>query len=155
MVRIRPLSAAPGVQEKDMRVSTVARLMDSHDDTVYTEFFPAPQNAAAAQALSETDCHEPHVRNVGMTAAVVLAPGMRQFTVGKPTKCSEIYHFFVSSGHVNGRLLSEMVQQHGMTLTRVLQPCGYVWRQRAYRLGLRGGIHCAWGGLRDGAHRPG
>ena len=65
------------------------------------------------------DWDEPHVRNVGMTAAAVLAPDRRPFTVGKPTKYREIYHIFFSSGYVNGRLLSEMVQQHGMTLTGV------------------------------------
>ena len=82
-VRVRPLVAAPGVQETDMSIFTDARLMDGQDDALYTEFFPAPLNAAAAQALSETDWHILHVGNVGMTAAAVLAPGRRPFADGK------------------------------------------------------------------------
>lgn len=69
-----------------MSVFTDGTLMDGQDDTVHTNFFRAPLNAAASQALSETDWHELHVRNVGMTAAAVLTPGRRPFTVGKSTK---------------------------------------------------------------------
>ena len=84
-----------------MRVFTDVRLMDGQDDALYTDFFPAPLNAAAAQALSETDRHELHVGSVGMTAAAVLAPGRRPFAVGKPAKSINIYHFQVSSGYLN------------------------------------------------------
>ena len=74
-IRIRPLAAAPGVQKTDMSLFTDTRLVDSQDDTCVHGIFPCPLNAAAAQALSETDWDELHVRNVGMTAAAVLAPG--------------------------------------------------------------------------------
>ena len=48
MVRIRPLAAAPGVQETGMSVFTDTGLMDGQDDTMkYTDFFLAPLNAAA------------------------------------------------------------------------------------------------------------
>lgn len=46
MVRIRPLAAAAGVQEGDMSVVTDATLMNGQGETVYTNFFPAPLNAA-------------------------------------------------------------------------------------------------------------
>ena len=59
-----------------------------------------------------------------MTAAAVLALGRRTFAVGKPTERIDINHFHVSSGHFNERLLRETTQQHGVTLTGVLQPCG-------------------------------
>ena len=41
-----------------------------------------------------------------MTAAAVVAPAKRPFTVGKPDKILDINHFH-SSGHVNERLLME------------------------------------------------
>ena len=49
---IRPLVAAPGMQETDMSVFTDSRLMDGHDDTAPTDFFSIPLHAAAAEALS-------------------------------------------------------------------------------------------------------
>ena len=73
---VRLLAAAPVVQKTDMSVITDVRLMDGQNHSVYTDVFPAPQNAAAAQELSETDWHELRVGNVGM-ALPVLAPGRR------------------------------------------------------------------------------
>ena len=58
-----------------------------------------------------------------MTAAAVVAPAKRPFTVGKPDKILDINHFH-SSGHVNERLLMEVAQQHGVALRGVLRPCG-------------------------------
>ena len=70
-----------------------------------------------------------------MTAAAVLAPGKRPFTVGKPAKVLDINHFHFS-GHLNERLLRETAQQHGITLTGVLQPCGECLAAK----GVRGGV---------------
>ena len=119
-----------------MSVFTDVRLMDGQDNALYTDFFPAPLNAAAAQALSETDWQELHVGNVDMTAAAVLAPGIRPFAVGKPAKSIDINHFHVSSGHLNKRLLRETAQQHGVTLTGVLQPCGGCLEEKGVRAGV-------------------
>ena len=121
---IRPLAAAPDMQVPDMRVCTDVGLMDGIDDTVYTTFFPVPLNAAAAHALEESERHALYVSSVGMTAAAVLAPGKRPFTVGKHEKMVDINHFHFSSGHLSERLLRETARQHGITLTGVLQPCG-------------------------------
>ena len=59
-----------------------------------------------------------------MTVAAVLAPGKRPFTVGKPAKVLDINDFHFSSGPLNERLLGETAQQHGITVTGVLHPCG-------------------------------
>ena len=119
-----------------MSVFTDVRLMDGQDDALHTYVFPAPLKAAAAQALSETDWHELHVGNVGMTAAAVLAPGRRPLAVGNPTKSIDINHCHVSSGHLNERLLRETDQQHGVTLTGVLQPCGGCLEAKGVRVGV-------------------
>ena len=42
MMRIRPLVAAPGMQETDMRVFTDTRLMDGQHDTVSIVFSSPP-----------------------------------------------------------------------------------------------------------------
>ena len=101
MVKVRLIAAAFGVQEVDVSVFTDVRLMNGQDDTaVYTELFPTP-NGAAVQALAESDRNDLHLGNVSMAAAVVLAPGKRPFTVGKPAKILDINHFHSSSGHLN------------------------------------------------------
>ena len=135
-VRARPLVAAPGVQKTDMSVFTDVRLMDGQDDALFTDFFPALLNAAAAQALSVTDWHELNVGNVGMTAAAALAPCRRPFAVGKPTKSVDINHVRVSSSHLNERLMRETPKQHGVTLTGVLQPSGGCLEAKGVRAGL-------------------
>ena len=135
-VRARPFVAAPGVQKTDMSVFTDVRLIDGQDDALFTDFFSAPLNTAAAQALSETDWHEPHVGCVGMTAAAVLASGRRRFAVGKPIKSEDINHFHVSSGHLNERLLRERAHQHGVTSTGVLQPCGGCLEAKGVQAGV-------------------
>ena len=120
-----------------MSVFTDVTLMNGQDDALYTDFIPAPLNAAAAQALSGTDWHELHVGNVGMTAAAaVLAPGRRPIAVGNPSKSININHFHVSSGHLNERLLRETAQQHGVTLTGVLPPCCGCLEAKEVRAGV-------------------
>ena len=42
VMRIRPLVAAPWLQETDMSVFTYTRLMDGQDDTASTIFFNSP-----------------------------------------------------------------------------------------------------------------
>ena len=84
-----------------MSVLTDVRLMGGDDDTVYSDFFPTPLNAAAMQALAESDSKYARIGNVSITAAAVLAPGKRPFTVGKPAKILDINHFHSSSGHLN------------------------------------------------------
>ena len=79
-----------------MSVLTDVRLMGGDDDTVYSDFFPTPLNAAAMQALAESDSKYVRIGNVSITAAAVLAPGKRPFTVGKPGKVPDINHFFTS-----------------------------------------------------------
>ena len=44
-----------------MSAFTDVNLMDGQDDTVYREFFATPLNAAAAQALTESDRNGLHV----------------------------------------------------------------------------------------------
>ena len=100
-----------------MSVFTDVELMDGHDDTNYTDCFPPALNPAAAQALEEIDKHTLLTCSVGI-AASVLAPGKRPFTVARP------FTFHVSSGHQHDYLLRRTAQQHGITLTGVLQPCG-------------------------------
>ena len=135
-VRIRPLAAAPGAQKTDMSVFTDARLMDGRDDTMYTDVFTAPPNAAAPQAISDTDWHELHVGDVVMTAAAVLAPDRRPFALGKPNKGIDINHFHGSSGHLNELLLNKTDQQHGVSLTGVLQSCGGCLEANGGRAGV-------------------
>ena len=88
---------------------------------------------AAAQALSETDWHELHVGNVGITAAVALAPGRRPFGVGKSI---DINHFHVSSGYLNQRLLRETALQHVVTWTGLLQPFGGCLKAKGVEAGV-------------------
>ena len=90
-----------------------------------TDSSPAPLKAETAQDFSETYWHELHVGNVCITADAVLAPGRHPFAVRKLTKSMDAInnHFFISSGHINERLLRETAQQHGVTLPGVLQPC--------------------------------
>ena len=73
---IRPVAAAPGVQEAGMGMFTDVRLLVGPDDSVYTEFVPTPPNAAAAQSLLESSCQELQVGYVGMTTVAVFAPGL-------------------------------------------------------------------------------
>ena len=135
-MRNRPIVAAPGMQETDMSVFTDTRLMDGQDDTVSTEFFPTPLHAAAAPALTESDWTDVKVRHVGMTAAPVLAPGRRPFTVGKRDRFIDNNHFHVSSGHLNEHLLRETAGQHGTTLTGELQPCDGCSEAKGVRAGV-------------------
>lgn len=55
VVRIRPLVAAPDMQETDMSVSTDARLIQGRDGTVSTKNLSyTPIHAAAAQKLTDS-----------------------------------------------------------------------------------------------------
>ena len=45
-------------------------------------------------------------------------------------------NFCVSSGHVNERLSSETAQQHRMTLTGMLQPCGECLEAKGVQAGV-------------------
>ena len=100
----------------------------------YTDIFPPALNPAAAQALEEIDKHTFLTGSVG-AAESVLAPGNRPFTVGKPEKVVDIYHFHVSSGHQHERPLRQTTQQHGIILTGVLQPCGGCLEAKGIRAG--------------------
>ena len=91
-VTIRPLCTAPGMQEPDESIYSDVQHMGGIDSTAHTEFSPPPLNDAVAQALEKSDWHALHVGD-GMTAAAVLAPGKRPFTVGKPVKMVDISHF--------------------------------------------------------------
>ena len=133
-VGIRPLVPTPGLQALNMSVFTDVELMDGHDETKYTDCFPPALNPAAAQALEDIDKHTLLTGSIG-TAASVLAPRNRPFTVGKPEKVFDINHFHVSSGHQHERLLRQTAQQHGITLTGVLQPCGGCLEAKGIRSG--------------------
>ena len=74
--------------------------------------------------------------DVGLTAAAVLAPGLRPFSVGKPRKMTDINAFYFSSGHLNERLLRVTAKQQGVTLTGVLQPCGGCLEATCVRAGV-------------------
>ena len=104
--------------------------------TLCPPIFPTPLDAAAAQALTESDQTSVEIRHVGVTAAPVLAPGRRPFIVGKRDRFIDIYHFHVSSGHLNERPLWETAGQHGITLTAVLQPCGGCLEAKGARAGV-------------------
>ena len=69
------------------------------------------------------------------TAASVLAPGKCPVEVGKPDKVINIIHFHVSSGHQHERLLREIAQKHGITLTGVLHACGGCLEAKGIRAG--------------------
>ena len=88
------------------------------------------------RSLADQPAHKYCRGNVGMTVAAVLAPGKRPFTVGKPAKVLDINDFHFSSGPLNERLLGETAQQHGITLTGVLQSCGGCLEAK----GVRGGV---------------
>ena len=133
-VGIRPLVPTPSMQAPNMSVFTDVELMDGHDETNYTDFFPPALNPAEAQALEEIDKHTLLTGSVG-TAASILAPGKRSFTVGKPEKVIDINHFHASSGHQHERLLRQTAQQHGVTLMGVLQPCGGCLEAKRIRAG--------------------
>ena len=63
--------------------------MDGLDDTPYASFFPNPVSTAEAQALGASEQYALHVYDthmVGPSAAAVLTPGSRSFSVGKPEK---------------------------------------------------------------------
>ena len=47
----------------------------------------------------------------------------------------DINHVHVSAGHQHERLLREKVQQHGITLTGVLRPCGGCLGAKGIRAG--------------------
>ena len=102
---------------------TDVNLMVGHDEADNTELPPPALNPVAAHALEEIDKHAFLIGSAG-TAASILAPGKRPFTVGRPEKVICINHFHVSSGHQHERLVREAAQQHGITLTGVLQTCG-------------------------------
>ena len=99
-----------------MSVYSDVTLMNGHDDTVYSDFFPTPFSAASMQALVASDKNDLNVVKVGVTAAAVLAPGKRPFTVGKPAEILDINHFHFS-GHLNERMLTETRQRHGINRT--------------------------------------
>ena len=119
-----------------MSVFTLVELMDGHDETYCTDCFPLALNPDAAQALEVIDKHTRLTGSVS-TAASVLAPGKRPFTVGKPEKVIDINHFHVFSGHQHERLLRQTAQYHMITLTGVLQPCGGCLETKGIRAGTR------------------
>ena len=77
-------------------------------------------HAAANHVLTEPGWKDLHVRHEGATIAAVLAPGMDPFIVGKPARFLDISHVWVSSGHINERVLNETAGQQAMTLAGVL-----------------------------------
>lgn len=81
--------------------------------------------AAEAQAL-RTRVQMGMIRRlgkVGMTASAVLTPAKRPFTVGNPLRRLLVFtNSGFSSDHINELILRGTVQQHGVTLTGVLQP---------------------------------
>lgn len=87
-----------------MSVFTDVRPLYRQYDGMYAEFIPTPHNTAATQALGELEGSVHHWGNVGITAAVVLAPGRRPLDVCKPASILDENHFHFSSCHVNDRL---------------------------------------------------
>lgn len=85
-----------------MSVFTDVRLL--YCQSMYAEFIPTPLNTAATQALGELEGNVHHWGNVGITAAVALAPGRRPLDVCKSASILDENHFHFSSCHVNDRL---------------------------------------------------
>ena len=113
--------------------------MDGFDDTPPTSFFLRFLDTAESQVLEAADCHVPlgyDTGNVRQTAASVIAPGSRPFSVGKAVKRIDVNTFHFSSGHLNERLLRKTAKKQGVILTGVLQPCGGCLEAKGLRIGV-------------------
>lgn len=131
-----------------MSVFTDVRLLYRQYDSMYAEFIPTPLNTAVTQALGESEGSVFHWGNVGITAAVVPAPGRRPFDVRKTARILGENHFHLSSCHVNDRMSRDIARQHGITLTARSHVID-VRRRMACKLGCREGRYRAWGGYRE------
>ena len=127
LVGMISLVVPPGLQTPDLGVFTDIRLVDGFDVAPSTSFFPSPLDTAEVRVLEAADWRVPLVYEAGIlrpTAASVIAPRSRPFSVGKAVRRidNNIFHFY--SGHPNERSLRETAKQKGVILTGVLQPCG-------------------------------
>ncbi|CAM9388768.1 unnamed protein product, partial [Pylaiella littoralis] len=88
------LTVVRGLQQPDMSVFVDEDLMAGFDNTKSEDYFPPILSWA-----EQLDAERMNVANA------VLAPNIRPFTVGKPTKTVDINLFHVSLSHANETLL--------------------------------------------------
>ena len=88
LVGMRSL-VSTGRQTPDLGVFTDIRLINGFDDAPSTSSFLSLLDTAEAQVLEAADGQVPHVYepgNVRPTAASVIAPGSRPYSVGKAVR---------------------------------------------------------------------
>ena len=103
------------------------QLMEGHDQTPASSFFPPSTNGSEAERLAclwdglDSGSSSP----VTQTACAVLGPSTKPFHIGNRTTSIDINEFHVRNGHLCELLLKETARQQGLVLTGKMEPCDF------------------------------